>query len=564
MTELSMENELTLENADIADDQFQPAKDLIASFIVAIKNYALYPEDNEITRMSVDNVATRLNDFFVNHGDFKFHVKGGQILFRDQVVHEGEHDVGNMAFILFRDGIRWVEFNKGIELREVSEFFKLINQNRDTFEESEGDLVTSLWEARFPHVHYEASDILLEGETVVDFSDLRVTHPDQGGGVLEEERETPEKFFAVSEANTALWTLTPDEIDEIRKMVLAEENRDTTTEVLDVTMAVLKESLDKNNFRDALGFLREELRGLLSRMEFQSAIELLRGLRKIYASCKTERPWAIPALNRFFKDISGHEVLNALEEMWPDLETLDTHRRLLWQLLVLLPSEAILAIAPMTLRVSSLRVQAEFLKVIEVFAGRDMGRFESLLKGADKALVERLVPVLKDLKGDRPSEILLTLVRNSSERIRKRALDTLIARDSRLIKEVFPLIEDPSDPIRMRMFEYLGQNRNELAEGLLLDYLDKQQFKRNDEHHLLACYRALGRCGSGRSIPLLRKALLSKGWMPGFNRSRHRRGAAMALKALELDEANDLLDKSSRSLCLFVRIAYRKAMEMNR
>lgn len=564
MTELSMENELTLENADIADDQFQPAKDLIASFIVAIKNYALYPEDNEITRMSVDNVATRLNDFFVNHGDFKFHVKGGQILFRDQVVHEGEHDVGNMAFILFRDGIRWVEFNKGIELREVSEFFKLINQNRDTFEESEGDLVTSLWEARFPHVHYEASDILLEGETVVDFSDLRVTHPDQGGGVLEEERETPEKFFAVSEANTALWTLTPDEIDEIRKMVLAEENRDTTTEVLDVTMAVLKESLDKNNFRDALGFLREELRGLLSRMEFQSAIELLRGLRKIYASCKTERPWAIPALNRFFKDISGHEVLNALEEMWPDLETLDTHRRLLWQLLVLLPSEAILAIAPMTLRVSSLRVQAEFLKVIEVFAGRDMGRFESLLKGADKALVERLVPVLKDLKGDRPSEILLTLVRNSSERIRRRALDTLIARDSRLIKEVFPLIEDPSDPIRMRMFEYLGQNRNELAEGLLLDYLDKQQFKRNDEHHLLACYRALGRCGSGRSIPLLRKALLSKGWMPGFNRSRHRRGAAMALKALELDEANDLLDKSSRSLCLFVRIAYRKAMEMNR
>ena len=559
-----MENELTLENADIADDQFQPAKDLIASFIVAIKNYALYPEDNEITRMSVDNVATRLNDFFVNHGDFKFHVKGGQILFRDQVVHEGEHDVGNMAFILFRDGIRWVEFNKGIELREVSEFFKLINQNRDTFEESEGDLVTSLWEARFPHVHYEASDILLEGETVVDFSDLRVTHPDQGGGVLEEERETPEKFFAVSEANTALWTLTPDEIDEIRKMVLAEENRDTTTEVLDVTMAVLKESLDKNNFRDALGFLREELRGLLSRMEFQSAIELLRGLRKIYASCKTERPWAIPALNRFFKDISGHEVLNALEEMWPDLETLDTHRRLLWQLLVLLPSEAILAIAPMTLRVSSLRVQAEFLKVIEVFAGRDMGRFESLLKGADKALVERLVPVLKDLKGDRPSEILLTLVRNSSERIRRRALDTLIARDSRLIKEVFPLIEDPSDPIRMRMFEYLGQNRNELAEGLLLDYLDKQQFKRNDEHHLLACYRALGRCGSGRSIPLLRKALLSKGWMPGFNRSRHRRGAAMALKALELDEANDLLDKSSRSLCLFVRIAYRKAMEMNR
>ncbi len=75
----------------------------------------------------------------------------------------------------------------------------------------------------------------------------------------EEERETPEKFFAVSEANTALWALSPDESDELRKMVLADENRDTTGEVLDVVMAVLKENIDENDFQDALGFLLEEL-----------------------------------------------------------------------------------------------------------------------------------------------------------------------------------------------------------------------------------------------------------------------------------------------------------------
>ena len=171
------------------------------------------------------------------------------------------------------------------------------------------------------------------------------------------------------------------------------------------------------------------------------------------------------------------------------------------------------------------------------------------------------MPVLKDLKGEKPSEILLTLVHNSSERIRRRALDTLIARDYRLLKEVFSLIEDPSDPIRMLMFKYLGRNRNELAEGLLLDYLDKQQFQRNDEHHLLACYRALGRCGSARSIPFLRRSLLNGGWIPGFSKSAHRQGAAIALMALELDEALNLLDKASRSLFPGVRSACRKAME---
>lgn len=562
MRDMSMEKDLPSAYGDLTEEELQSARDLIGFFFIAIKNYALYPEDNEISQKSVANVATRLNEFIKNHGDFRFYVKRSRLLFRGQVVHEGAPHVGNMAFILFRDGIQWLEFQEGIELPEVTGFFKLLNQYRQTSEEPEGDLVTALWEAQFPHLRYEASDIFLEDETPVDFTLLRVMDEDHRG--RDQEEKEISQAIADPDTDTAMWGLSPEEINELGEMVLEDENRDSMEEILDVMMVILREHIEENDLEDVLKFLLAEFRDVLSRVEFQVALKLLEGLHEIYESCKTNRTWAIPIFDNFFKEISTSRVLNVLHQVWPVLEILDSHRLLLRQILLLLSPEAILAIGFMSLEVSSPRIQRELMEAIALLATRDIAPLERLLNHPNENLVQTIVPVLKDLEGDRPSELLLMLVRHSSDRIRKHALDTLMARDPHLLKEVFPLIEDDSEPIRLLMLKYIGQDRNELAEGLLLDYLQQRQFQRRDDKHLLASYRALGRCGSAPSIPFLRRALQNRGWIPGFRRSTHRQGAAMALMALGLDEAQDLLDRAARSCFPSVRIAYRKAMEFSR
>jgi len=566
MTELSMENDLSSANGDVTDEELQPAKDLIAFFLIAMKTYALYPEDNEITQQSVANVATRLNEFFKVHGDFRFNVRRDRLLLRDEILHQGAPHIGNMAFVLFRDGILWVEFQEGIELTEIAGFFKIVNQHKEAREESEGDLVTALWEAQFPHLSYEASDIFLEDETLVDFSLLRVVDEDHRGREEEEEEEEQDAEQAVTDPgrDTSMWELTPEEMNILQEMVLEDEKRDNIEEILNVLMVILREHIEENDLEDVLKFLREEFSGALSMVEFQMALKLLEDLHEIHDSCKTNRVWALPRLQQFFKEVSGYPVLSVLQEVWPVLEILDSHRVLLRRILLLLSPEAIQTIGPMSLEVSSPRVQRELTRAIGSLASRDIVPLERLLKHRDQNVVERIVPVLKDLEGERPSELLLTLVRNSSERIRKRALHTLMTRDPHLLKEIFPLIEDPSDPIRMIMLNYMGQDRNEVAEDLLLDYLENRRFQRHNNQHLSACYKALGGCGSARSIPFLGRTLLNRGWMPGFRRSTHRQGAVTALKLLGLDEAHEILDKASRSVFPGVRIAHRKATEFSR
>ena len=555
-----MEKGLPTAYEDLTDEAFQSARELIAFFIIAIKNYALYPEDNEISQQSVENVVTRLNEFIKKYGDFRFHVKKNQLLFRDQIIHQGIPNVGDLAFILFRDGIQWFEFQKGIELSEVAGFLRLLNQFRETVEESDGDLVTALWDTQFPHLRYEAADVFLDDGTLVDFSLLSVTGEDQRSRDQEVGQETSQAI-AAPETYPTTWELTPEETNKLGQMVLEDENLDDIGGVLDVIMVILREHVEEDDLEDVLKFVLAEFRDALSRVEFQVALKLLEEVHEIHESCKKNRAWVTPMLDRFFKEASGYQVLNVLKEVWPVLEILGSHRLLLRQVLLLLSPETVLAVGPMSLEVSSPTIQRELMEVIGSLAARDIAPLERLLNHSSKDLVQSMIPVLKDLEGERPSELLLMLARDSSEQIRKTALDTLMARDRQLLQEIFPLIDDDSDHIRRLILQYIGEDRNEFMEGLLLDYLEQRKFQQHDNRHLLACYRALGRCGSARSIPFLRRSLLNRGWIPGFSTSTHRQGAAIALMALELDEAQNILDKASRSFIPGVRNACRRAME---
>ena len=555
---MSMEKGLSTTYKDLPDEAFRLARGLINHFIIAMKNYALYPEDNEVTQKSVENVATCLNEFIKKYGDFRFHVEKNQLVLGDQIIHQGSSHVEDIAFILFRDGIQWFEFQKGAEFTEVAGFFRLLNQFRETAEESDGDLVTALWETQFPHLCYEATDVFLGDEASVDFSLLRVTDEDHRG-THEADQETPQTISDL-DTYTATWELTPEEINKLEQMVLENESLDSIEEILGVIMTVLRKYIEEGDIEVLLKILLAEFRDALTRVEFQVGLNILKEVHEIHEFSRMNRIWAVPMLDDFFMEASGYQVLKVLQEVWPVLEILGSHRLLLQQLLLLLSPEAVLAIGPMSLEVSSPSIQRDLMESICSLAGRDIAPFERLLNHPNKNLVQKMVPVLRELEGSRPSELLLILVRNSFEQIRKIAFDTLMARDRQLLQEVFPLIDDDSDHIRRLILQHIGEERNEFVEGLVLDYLEQRKFQRHDNQHLLVCYKALGRCGSACSIPFLRRSLLKGGWVPGFGKSVHRQGSVIALMALELDEAQNLLDKASRSLLPGVRIAYRKAM----
>jgi HEAT repeat protein len=184
-----------------------------------------------------------------------------------------------------------------------------------------------------------------------------------------------------------------------------------------------------------------------------------------------------------------------------------------------------------------------------------------LLDRPEEALVKKLVYILGHIKGEKTKQILLKMTRHTSGRVRLEALKALTRRDAKMIKELFPLLDDPVLTIRLLMWKYLEQHKDEETGDLILNYLDQKKIRRRDDQQILNCYKTLGRCSSRSYIPFLRKSLLSQGWDFSFDRSLRRQGAAFALLDLHTEEAQEILKKASKSLFPSIRSDYRKALK---
>jgi hypothetical protein len=555
-----MEEGSGLSGEPASTEVVQAIKDVISSFLTAMKNYALYPEDHSISQKSVENVSARLNDFFSSYSDLRLDISKDGILFESEIVHQSPPELRDLGFLLFRDGIEWIEFRRGLELDELSRFFKILDDSRDVSQQSNSDLVTSLWEADFSYIGHETTEILWEEDALIDLTDLHVTGKEIQT-VSSPLNDISEGGIMLQAIDLSKWVLTAQEINDLRETVIAEEKAGSSEEMLNLLLSVLDGPLHEKDFKDILVVLHDEFRDLLAGLELQMAFNLMKGLNGIRQSCEKKKPEVLPLLDHFLESVHSPEVLNAIHQIWPVLDILESHRKMLQETLILLPPAAILTLGPMLLEISSPHAQRLLTYTIESLASRDIRPLERLLADPRGDLLQRLLPVLRNLKGEESRQALVKMARHPLEQVRIQVIETLLERDEQSIEDLFPSIQDESETISRIVLEHLGKRRSEVAERLFLDYLKGRSFPREDSSHVLACYRALGRCGSNRSVSFLKEVLLAHGWSLGLLRSLDRQGAALALRALNTDEAEEVLRKAKGSVLPGVRGAYQKAME---
>lgn len=568
--------------------ELQAVKAVIASFLMAAKNYAIYPENHVTYQKSLQTVMSRLDVFLENYDDLRLDVEKGRLLFQGETVHQDDPKKERLTFPLFRDGIQWLEFQKGLELWEISGLFKILNQYGRLQEEAEGDLVTALWEMDFPHLQYAATDALWKAGTVEDFSTFKVTddekqttveheveHAELHGTAMQEEVDDDQQGLAntaggqnagvemvLSTMDRTIWQLTQEELQNLKEMVDEEESQSNTEDVLDVLALILQAQNKPEDYSIILEFIKEEFKNTLAQGEFRSAFDFLESLQKTYQSCKIEKPWAQPLLGQFFINISDAQVLGVLEQVLPTLDKHHTdHIKVFRQLLLHFPPVAITALGPMLLEKLSAPAERQLMEIIGLLALRDIHPLKQLLNRPEEALVKKLVYILGHIKGKKTKQILLKMTRHTSGRVRLEALKALTRRDEKMIKELFPLVDDPVLTIRRLMWKYLEQHKDEETGDLILNYLDQKKIRRRDDQQIMNCYKTLGRCSSRSYIPFLRKSILSQGWDFSSDRSLRRQGAALALFELHTEEAQEILKKASKSLFPSIRSAYRKALK---
>ncbi|MEZ4465997.1 MAG: hypothetical protein R3F43_16440 [bacterium] len=90
-------------------------------------------------------------------GEVTLAVATNRINLDDEVVYRSEAQDANLAFDLFKQGLRRITFQAGIKAEEVSAFIRALAECRDATS-SDQDFISTLWQEELEHVRYVAID----------------------------------------------------------------------------------------------------------------------------------------------------------------------------------------------------------------------------------------------------------------------------------------------------------------------------------------------------------------------------------------------------------------------
>jgi hypothetical protein len=88
MQEQSPNHATFLAGACPTDKEVLSVREIIGSFLITLRKYSLYPEDNSICRDSLSLVKTRIDGFLSGHNALRLFVDKDQFLFQGEPVYQ--------------------------------------------------------------------------------------------------------------------------------------------------------------------------------------------------------------------------------------------------------------------------------------------------------------------------------------------------------------------------------------------------------------------------------------------------------------------------------------------
>ncbi len=552
-----MDNTLRGVNDRPVPGELEAARRILTGLHHARKTYALYPEGHSMCANALAQAHAQLMAFIARFGNLKFEIEKDYLSFKGEVMALGQTEAGTMPLFLFRDGIRWLEFMEGISPEELDDFIKIINKYSILSEEPDGDIVTAIWELQPPHIKYKVADLFWDVEQETDARPRFDPGPCEDSDAVLSGTSAHTEYPALPAIAQSEIIITPEEESMILKMVRMEERQDPTA-YLDALFDSLLAYHDKENFEIILEVLQQEFKDSLARKDFDIALKILQSLEYVFDICQEEIGWAVPIIEDCYFTISSAQSLAPLQAVWPQIDAGEIVK--IKQIFTYLKPEAISTLAIILLQQQSPQLRKLLMNALITLAAKDIQPLEALIKSPDEKLVQMLVQVLANLKGEQPVKVLMGLVRHKSERVRMDAIKVMLQRGPEYIQHIFTLIDDSDRHLSRLILKSMGHSRNKGAEELLLGYLKGRRFKKTEAEHVIACFTALGQCGSSDSVAFLRQTLIGSRWGLHLRQTAQMRGAAMALRLLGIPEAQQVLEEASRSYRPHVRRTVKQAL----
>lgn len=155
----------------------------MAVFLKAGKTLRLYSEGHRFFNRFAEEFESRLEDQFKQSDSLTFEITPTNISWDGHVVFQNAEQRQDLASKLYRDGVRLLQFRKGVTAAETRDFVTLVARESADARALGSDLSVLFWEADFKNIHIAVA------ETFVEYDDQSANALERLGAVLSQFEE---------------------------------------------------------------------------------------------------------------------------------------------------------------------------------------------------------------------------------------------------------------------------------------------------------------------------------------------------------------------------------------
>lgn len=470
----------------------------------------------------------RMANFLHKYNQLSFQIDKFTMLHSNRIVYREEEMDLSIAFKLFKDGVRNIEFIGGLTSDELLLFMDVISQPAKEY-----DIALGLWECNFSHITF----YVVEEEEIVDYRvpTVPVEYVDYDEKLKQLILREKIDIDAV-----IIPDLKPDEVKNLMRNITDEER----AAILPMVIKTLTDFLHTERSHEVIDGLIEILESCVNLKDFYNARRIAYKLRD-YPEVKFLDRFENATTIMGFKPVLNIPQNELFNEFLAFIGFFS--KKSVPFLMQLIPY------TDRSDRLSAMRHRIAYI------AEDDTSPFVEFLKSDDPAVLLNATAILGIMKASDAKTMLEPLITHPDEAVRLEVIEALgNIKQPALISR---FMVDPSQMVRIKALHLLGRLKYPQVYPVLLDKIKDKNFLNLDFAEQREYFNYLTANADHNLVNILKNLLFKRKW---FGRKKYRimrRLAAMALGQMSSEQALEVLNKGMTKRDADIRTACEMALK---
>lgn len=541
-------------------------QDAIRGLAKAWRTYLLYEGRSPALDRIVDSLRESLRQMFTRIPFFTLAVEERELLWEGVPVYQGDdadRPLGgpassreNLAFTLYRDGLREISFHKGVERDELDALLEILARVSRLRGEDQDDLLTLLWDHDWYHLRYRYVEGLPDG------TELPAARGGEPQALPAQPREEVQLTSTVSpdDFRGALYFLDAEELRRLEGELAREMRRELWPDVLN---ALFDRIEDGGALRQEqiVGILGDLLPMLLGAGRLDTAALILGELVKIATGGQRLPAAVMRELRGLFEQLADPatvaELVRTVEESGAAVSEAS-----LGSLLSYFPPDALGPLLKAAETSASPAVRRTVQAAAERLAGSAREHVTRLLTDGDPAVAAGAARLIGRLRVTTAAGDVARLLRRPEPATRLAAVEALQELRSPAASEALEgALEDADGKVRVAAARALSVLRYAPAKAKLEAALDGKRLREAELTERIAFFEAYGGLAGADGVPVLEKILNRRGWLGRRETPEIRACAALGLGKIRHPAAEKALNAAAADPDPVVRSAVGRALK---